>query len=566
VSQWVRDTHGSNVRVDEQLRKTFFRLLWWTHPSGTELDEFNQTQKWLEESIQQAQSAASRAKARHHPTNPRATSLSTRPKQQVKLVAGSGTKSSTNPPRQKLVDEARSSSGASDTAAMSVPRSRKPPRPSTSIQQIRRLSATTEPCFPNRTGSRNTFSLDHDGNLVPIRRPLSTARDVKPATAIQPGHSRSIMVAVPSPPGRTVQSNSTVTAWPSMPKRQVPRDPPTDVPKKRRKSNRSGTRNLSGKMKMAEPCDTVQVMPAVGLVPDPSALQELDDTQIKAEPQNTSQNSGDIATEPLDDVTKEQLKPFRARGVDHEQAQPLESELVPASFPPSFTTTQSSGPPVVPPSVPKCNCNERTPSLGPMKPDPQDVPEPVIVDEPATCPSVMAVDTGVAMKSAEPSETTSIKINLPDPRDPIPDHVRSPIWATEPLAPQVVPPGVPKRELTHPVDPIKTESQPMMGIRSPVVAAVETGVVMKSAKPSKKRLIKTDLPDHRNPLPDSVKPPIWAQVRSSVSSYKCTLCLTMMQTRQEMCEAASWFKSYQSGVYHKGGVVYGYLLGGHGSR
>jgi hypothetical protein len=39
-----------------------------------------------------------------------------------------------------------------------------------------------------------------------------------------------------------------------------------------------------------------------------------------------------------------------------------------------------------------------------------------------------------------------------------------------------------------------------------------------------------------------------------------------IQTRQEICEGTPWFKAYQSGVYHKDGVVHGYLLGGHGSR
>ncbi|KAF7293307.1 2OG-FeII-Oxy-2 domain-containing protein [Mycena chlorophos] len=37
------------------------------------------------------------------------------------------------------------------------------------------------------------------------------------------------------------------------------------------------------------------------------------------------------------------------------------------------------------------------------------------------------------------------------------------------------------------------------------------------------------------------------------------------QSRQEMCESSEWFKSYQAGIYHKGGVVKGYFLSGFGA-
>ena len=39
-----------------------------------------------------------------------------------------------------------------------------------------------------------------------------------------------------------------------------------------------------------------------------------------------------------------------------------------------------------------------------------------------------------------------------------------------------------------------------------------------------------------------------------------------IQSRQELCESFEWFKSYQSGVYHRNGTVKGYLLSAYASR
>ncbi|KZV82751.1 hypothetical protein EXIGLDRAFT_335607 [Exidia glandulosa HHB12029] len=52
-----------------------------------------------------------------------------------------------------------------------------------------------------------------------------------------------------------------------------------------------------------------------------------------------------------------------------------------------------------------------------------------------------------------------------------------------------------------------------------------------------------DEDDPRPPLPHGLRPFVWSK------------------TRQEICETLPWFKSYQGGVYSKGGLTRGYLFG-----
>lgn len=38
------------------------------------------------------------------------------------------------------------------------------------------------------------------------------------------------------------------------------------------------------------------------------------------------------------------------------------------------------------------------------------------------------------------------------------------------------------------------------------------------------------------------------------------------QSRQALCETATWFRAYQGGVYFSKGIAYGYLLGSFSSQ
>ena len=64
------------------------------------------------------------------------------------------------------------------------------------------------------------------------------------------------------------------------------------------------------------------------------------------------------------------------------------------------------------------------------------------------------------------------------------------------------------------------------------------------------------------------KPEVWCTVSTfSFSNVKLFVIIslnlwTKLQSRQELCESLPYFRSYQSGTYHNGGVMRGYLMDG----
>lgn len=66
--------------------------------------------------------------------------------------------------------------------------------------------------------------------------------------------------------------------------------------------------------------------------------------------------------------------------------------------------------------------------------------------------------------------------------------------------------------------------------------------------PKVRVVIPTAVPIAAPKPPPPCAPPVWCQ------------------TRQELCESLPYFRSYQSGVYHRRGGVFGYLLDGFPSK